>query len=119
MAVILVVEDDPAMMKLATDILQAADHAVVQAPDGPDAIQICRERHVDVLVADMILPHLDGVTVFEQCRRKLPHLEAVLMSGYSPSFLRERFTFPFGVVLLEKPFSPGVLISAVKQALRQ
>jgi CheY-like chemotaxis protein len=119
MAVILVVEDDAAMMRLATDILQSADHAVVQAPDGPEAIQLCREQHIDLLLADMILPHLDGVTVFEQCRRKLPHLEAVLMSGYSANFLRERFTFPFGVVLLEKPFSAGVLISAINQALRQ
>ncbi len=119
MAKILVVEDDPAMMRLATEILQAADHTVVQAPDGPEAIQLCREQHVDLLLADMILPHLDGVTVLEQCRRKLPELEAVLMSGYSATFLRERFTFPFGIVLLEKPFSPGVLISAVKQALTQ
>jgi two-component system cell cycle sensor histidine kinase/response regulator CckA len=119
MAKILVVEDDPAMMRLATEILQAADHTVVQAPDGPEAIQLCRNQHVDLLLADMILPHLDVVTVLEQCRRKLPDLEAVLMSGYSATFLRERFTFPVGIVLLEKPFSPGVLISAVQQALTQ
>lgn len=62
---ILVVDDDPIFLDSLAGVLRAAGHTVAVAPDGDEALAICRRERVDLLVADWIMPRMDGV---ELCR---------------------------------------------------
>ncbi len=57
---ILIVEDDPLSMKLATDVLQARGYDTLHSVDGMDTLQIARENHPDLIIMDIRLPEISG-----------------------------------------------------------
>ena len=65
-ATVLVVEDDPTINQTVTDRLVSEGFSVVQAFDGPGAVAAHGERHIDLVVLDVMLPGFDGLEV---CRR--------------------------------------------------
>jgi two-component system, cell cycle response regulator DivK len=58
---ILVIEDTPANMALATDILESAGHATLQAAHARQGIEMARSERPDVVLMDMQLPGMDGL----------------------------------------------------------
>jgi two-component system cell cycle response regulator DivK len=58
---ILVIEDTPANMALATDILESAGHATLRASQAPQGIEMARVERPDVVLMDMQLPGMDGL----------------------------------------------------------
>lgn len=60
-ALVLVVEDNPANMKLATMLLERAGHRVVHADNAADGIALARERRPDLILMDVQLPGMDGL----------------------------------------------------------
>ncbi len=70
---ILIVDDVPANLSLLIDTLEAAGHRVVAAPSGEVALQIAPDARPDLILMDVMMPHMDG---FETCRR-LKRLEAI------------------------------------------
>ena len=68
-AVVLVVEDDEGNRLLVRRVLEEDGHTVVEAPDGPCALQMLRVEPVDVVVLDLGLPDLDGLEVLAELRR--------------------------------------------------
>src|ERR1051326_3644668 len=65
---ILVVEDDPRLAATLERVLKAEGHDVECAPDGADALRRARERSVDLVVLDLMLPGLDGISVCKRLR---------------------------------------------------
>jgi two-component system cell cycle response regulator DivK len=61
MATVLVVEDDPANMKLAALLLRSAGHQVLQAVDAQGAIALARSARPDLVLMDILLPGMDGL----------------------------------------------------------
>lgn len=68
MARILVVDDDTKTVRTITLYLEEEGHQVVQATDGMRAVLSCREREPDLIVLDLMLPHVDGLHVAELVR---------------------------------------------------
>jgi len=62
MATILVVEDNPTSLKLATVLLHNAGHAVLQAADGQSAVDMVREQRPDLVLMDVQMAGMDGLT---------------------------------------------------------
>ncbi|MCZ6634585.1 MAG: response regulator [bacterium] len=60
---ILVVEDNPMNMELVSDILEAHGYQIMQAINGNDAISLVQEKTPDLILMDIQLPGLDGLTV--------------------------------------------------------
>ncbi len=58
---ILIVEDDPLSMKLATDLLHAHGYDTLHSVDGMDTFQIAREHHPDLIIMDIQLPEVSGI----------------------------------------------------------
>ncbi len=56
---VLIVDDDPALRRLALDVLKDAGHELLEAPDGARALRLLQERAVDVVVSDLRMPELD------------------------------------------------------------
>jgi CheY-like chemotaxis protein len=115
---ILVVDDDPDMRLYLRGCLLglgAGVAAILDAADGEEALRMVRADHVDLVVSDVILPHLDGVSLRRAIRGDptREHLPVLLISG------QERPALPDGPVdaWLPKPFNARQLLAAVRRLL--
>ena len=61
MAKVLIVEDNPANMKLAAFLLQSAGHSVLSATDAEAGLALARDEHPDLILMDIQLPGMDGL----------------------------------------------------------
>jgi signal transduction histidine kinase/CheY-like chemotaxis protein len=116
-AMVLVVEDEPALRALAVTVLEEQGYGVLQAGNGRDATVIA-ERHgagIDLLLTDVVMPGLSGPELAQHLRVLCPGLEVLFMSGYNDSRLVSRGIDQTGVNLLVKPFTPDELLSRVAQ----
>ncbi|MCA9371810.1 response regulator [Candidatus Woesebacteria bacterium] len=66
---LLVVEDEDALRQLYVDVLQEAGYEVVQAKDGEVALKLIKENQYDLILLDIILPHLDGLQLLEKLQK--------------------------------------------------
>ncbi len=69
MATILIVEDNPANMKLAVFLLQHAGYNVLSAADAESGLALAREQHPDLILMDIQLPGMDGLAAIELLKR--------------------------------------------------
>ena len=69
MATILLVEDNPANMKLAIFLLEHAGYTVISATDAEGGLGLAREQHPDLILMDIQLPGMDGLAATELLKR--------------------------------------------------
>ncbi|MCB9914819.1 MAG: response regulator [Planctomycetes bacterium] len=114
--VVLLVEDDAAVLEVSTQALHKAGHEVRTAANGHDALQVAAGlERLDVVVTDAVMPEMGGTDLVQALREHLPELPAVVMSGYSQELLRAQQALG-DAVYLPKPFSAAQLVEAVGQA---
>jgi DNA-binding response OmpR family regulator len=68
MSVILVVEDDANIRKLITTYLKRDNHRVLEAVDGEDALNVLEREHIDLMIADIVMPKTDGYELTRELR---------------------------------------------------
>ena len=115
---ILVVDDEPKIVKLARDYLQRQGYQVATAADGPMALAIARREKPALVVLDLNLPGMDGLDVCRALRRD---------SGVPIIMLTARVEETDRLIGLElgaddyitKPFSPRELVARVRAVLRR
>lgn len=88
MATILIVEDNPANLKLAAMLLEKSGHAVLRAEDGETGVRLAREAKPDLMLIDIQMPGIDGLEATRQlradpatARMKIVALTALAMKG--------------------------------------
>lgn len=113
---ILVVDDEPSIRRLATRALLEEGFDVREAGDGVQALEIVHAGGVSVLVSDVVMPRLNGVQLMERLARSHPQLPVVLMSGYANAELTA-MGIAAPCALLTKPFTPEVLVEEVRRCL--
>jgi PAS domain S-box-containing protein len=115
---VLVAEDEPVVRDLILTTLRRAGYQAVAVADGRKAMELIgREGEaIDVLVSDVIMPHVGGLELVDQVRAVRPDLPIILISGYSLK-LPPAGTIGEGVVLLQKPFTAQRLTEAIRQAM--
>jgi two-component system, cell cycle sensor histidine kinase and response regulator CckA len=114
---VLVVEDEDVVRGLVRQVLEGAGFEVLVARDGEEAFALAAERHVDVLLSDLMMPNLGGQEVAERLRASHPELKVVFMSGYAESGLFSDGALPAGTAFLEKPFTFSELTESVQSLL--
>jgi len=115
---ILVVDDEPKMVKLARDYLEQSGYRVVSAEDGQLALTVARHERPDLVVLDLNLPAMDGLDVCRALRRE---------SAVPIIMLTARIEETDRLIGLElgaddyitKPFSPRELVARVRAVLRR
>ncbi|MBZ0272583.1 response regulator [bacterium] len=120
MSRVLVIDDDAVIRQLLRELLTREGHDVVVCADGRDAADIWRERAFDLIVTDIFMPEMDGLSVVMELARTHPRPRVIAISGGAPSGFAsylpaaERFGADrtFG-----KPFDPGELLAAVRELL--
>jgi len=118
MKTILVVDDEPAIVKLARDYLEHAGYAVLTAADGTAALATIRQRHPDLIVLDLGLPGTDGLDVTREVRRD--STTPIVMLTARDDELDKLLGLELGADdYLTKPFSPRELVARVRAVLRR
>jgi two-component system cell cycle sensor histidine kinase/response regulator CckA len=109
---ILVVEDEPAMLEVTRRILDSHGYTVLTAGDGPTALQIAEEHDgpIDVLLSDVVMPHMLGKEVAERISGLRPGIRVLFMSGYAQSVVP-------GHDVVDKPFTEAILLTRIRELL--
>ncbi len=115
---ILVVDDEARIVKLARDYLERAGFRVSSAADGPAALQAARRERPDLIVLDLMLPGLDGLDVARTLRRE-SDVPIIMLTARV-----EEADRLIGLELgaddyITKPFSPRELVARVRTVLRR
>jgi two-component system cell cycle sensor histidine kinase/response regulator CckA len=114
---ILLVDDEPALLRLATQALERAGHRVTTAEDGQDALEQLQDGlSPDLLVTDVAMPGLDGVELASGATALILGLPVLLLSGYAASTLSVDLRQK-GWGFLAKPWTADSLCAAVAKAL--
>jgi sigma-B regulation protein RsbU (phosphoserine phosphatase) len=114
---ILVIDDEPGMLRAVERIL-AADHHVFTCPSPQQAIELADSIRPDLVICDISMPRLDGFEVMEQLKRRRPELDVIMMTGLSdpePQLIRAIREKAF--YFIEKPFNREVMLTLVARAL--
>jgi PAS domain S-box-containing protein len=115
--VVLVVEDDAGVRRFLREALASVGYQVVEAETSLAALTRASEiPALDVLVTDVVLPHLTGVALAARLRTRFPHLRAVLISGHPEHIVRGLGLGDGTCRVLEKPFTAGQLQRAIADA---
>jgi two-component system KDP operon response regulator KdpE len=118
MTFILVVDDEPHIVRTLTINLRARDYAVESAGDGRSALQIMAERTPDVIVLDLGLPDMDGVEVLRRVR-KTSNVPVVVLSARHDSDDKIEALDAGADDYVTKPFGMDELLARVRAAARR
>ena len=114
--VVLLVEDDDPVRELIGRALRANGFEVVAAASGEEALDIELDRHVDLLLSDVLLPNQNGFEVANQIRARSPQIPIVFMSGYYDQAVAEAAHLDISSTILQKPFAMADLLAHLRAA---
>jgi DNA-binding response OmpR family regulator len=116
---VLIVEDDASLSKFLSDELRAESFAVDLAPDAEVALQMLEEgRRCDLLILDLNLPQLDGMSLLQRVRPRRPRMPIIVLSARSRVEDKVRALHDGANDYLVKPFSFLELLARVQALLR-
>jgi CheY-like chemotaxis protein len=116
---ILLVEDETVVRHLVAEILESSGYTVMQAGDGPSALELLR-RHsgkLDLLVTDVVMPGMSGPEVAQAVTSMRPGTEVLYTSGYTDSAIGHHGVLEPGIAFLQKPFSADDLTRKIRALL--
>ncbi|HKP22806.1 MAG TPA: response regulator [Dongiaceae bacterium] len=117
--VVLVVEDDTMVLRLAVELLTRLGYQTVEARDGPEATAVLeRGGRIDLLFTDVVLPKgMNGTVLAREAQRRRQDLKVLYMSGYTADAIIHHGVLEKGVHLLTKPFRKVELARKVRLVL--
>lgn len=115
---VLVVDDEPAVLSISTRILEREGYLVLQASDGAIALDmIVSQGPPDLVLTDVMMPGIGGVELARRLKENWPSLPVVFMSGFSADDVRWKGAVNIASCVLQKPFLPDTLVTAVASLL--
>ncbi len=116
MAEILLAEDDEAMRTFLHNALVRAGHTVISVPDGIEAMREISEASFDLLIADIVMPGLDGIELSQQAVGINPNLKVLFITGFAAVAMNAKREVADAQVL-SKPFHLRELVANVDEIL--
>jgi PAS domain S-box-containing protein len=117
---LLLVEDESSVLDVGKNMLEHLGYRVLTAEDGGQALKIYMEHQDEIalVLADMVMPRMDGIALFHALQAQRPGIKVILMSGYPPEEAQK--TLGQGMVdWLQKPMTLRHLAQVVSGALRR
>jgi len=115
---ILLVDDQPKTLAMYGKVLEKGGFAVTAADSGREAFQKMKDEPIDLVLADVVMPRIDGLEILKQVGAEYPGVPGILrVGGLTNEILLEAAEFG-AAQTLGKPVKPGTLLRSVRQALR-
>jgi two-component system cell cycle sensor histidine kinase/response regulator CckA len=113
---ILLVEDEEAVRAFGARALASRGYTVLQAASGIEALQVVEQNggKIDLIVSDVVMPEMDGPTMFGELRKRGVKAKVIFVSGYAEDAFAKNLPEGEDFSFLPKPFSLKQLIEAVK-----
>lgn len=117
MARILIAEDDPAVREFVSRALIARGYAVTAVDDGEKALDAACNDGYDLLITDVIMPGMDGITLALEVNQRWPELKVLVMTGFAEEEQRAKVQDDCVTGVISKPFTLQQICSAAASAL--
>jgi CheY-like chemotaxis protein len=115
---ILVVEDDPTVRLLVTEILTVSGYTTIEAAAPDEALVLVEQiPPVDLILTDMVMPGMDGTALVARLLERWPGTRVLFMSGYADLALAESGIIAAGFDFIGKPFTPRSLTAKLRQVM--
>ncbi len=102
---ILIVDDDPAITSLLASFLGFQGYLCETATNGKVALEVASHYHFDVVMTDILMPEMDGITLTKTLLRQFPNLLIMVMSGRCDETSMESAVAAGGHDFIKKPFT--------------
>ncbi|MFC1725182.1 PAS domain S-box protein [candidate division KSB1 bacterium] len=116
---ILLIDDEKLVRSVGKDILTDLGYKVHLASSGKQGIKLL-EKHMDsirLVLLDMIMPEMDGETVYKELKKINPDIKIIIVSGYSQNGTAEKIVKKEKTVFVQKPFQMKELSEALRKVL--
>ncbi|MCB1875740.1 MAG: response regulator [Chromatiales bacterium] len=119
MASILAVDDSASMRQMVSFTLKGAGYEVVEASDGVEALNVAKTRNVNLVITDVNMPNMDGITLIKELRalpsyKFIPMLMLTTESAMDKKSAGKQAGATGWIV---KPFNPDQLLATIKKVL--
>jgi CheY-like chemotaxis protein len=116
---VLLVEDHSLLRKVTAEMIRGMGYNVLVS-DGPEAaLELARQHDIDLLVSDVVMPDMNGVTLRDKIVATRPRVRTLLMSGYSGDVISQYGDVGPGTALLAKPFTAEALGAQMRALLER
>ncbi len=117
MATILIAEDDRAVREFVSRALRQDGHEITAVGDGQQALNALEKGRFDMLLADIVMPQLDGIALALKAAKEYPDLPVLLMTGYAAERQRAHNLDALIQDVISKPFTLDEIREAVRKLL--
>jgi CheY-like chemotaxis protein len=123
---ILIIDDDPDIIEIATLILGTQDYEVTSARNGEDGLARLRESKPDLIILDLLMPKMNGFDVYKELHTsswaEYQDIPILIFSSVDEAASRQRYELETGCSIVfgdyvEKPLVPAVLLTKVAELL--
>ena len=119
MARILIADDSPSMLRLVSTALADAGHDVVAAPDGVQALRLARDQSVDLVITDVNMPNMDGITLVGELRAldDMTGKPILLLTTEISADKKKKAKDAGATGWINKPFDPDQVLATIDRLL--
>jgi two-component system cell cycle response regulator CpdR len=117
LANILLAEDDKAVREFVSRALRQDGHEVMAVSDGQQALTALENRIFDMMLADIVMPQVDGIALALKASKDFPDLPVLLMTGYSAERQRAHNMDALVHEVISKPFTLDQIRETVRRVL--
>lgn len=118
---VLLVEDEPTVLKLASSLLRKLGYKVLEASNGQEALALVKEecagREIDLVMTDVVMPEMGGMALTNRLRVLRPEIKVLFTSGYTDEAVLIHKFISGDVPFLQKPFTAESLARKVREVL--
>lgn len=117
-ATLLLVDDDHGFRQLVRYELEKEGYSsILEAEDGDEALNLIREKHVDLLLLDLRMPRLQGEEVLRVVKENHPSIGVIVVTGRTESSVRKSVLELGAEAYFEKPYDSAELFSSISRVL--
>ncbi len=119
MAKILAVDDSASMRQMVSSTLKGAGHDVIEASDGVEALGVAQNGSVDLVISDVNMPNMDGITLIGELRKLASYkfIPILMLTTESSMDKKTQGKAAGATGWIVKPFNPDQLLATIKKVL--
>ena len=114
---ILVVDGDPGIRELLSEILSQEGHAVKVVQDGKEALLKIRKESFDLVFTNLRMPRMNGIQLLEELQKIAPHIRVIVIAGAGDLEIVTKMRKLGAYDYISKPFFLNTILQKVKKAL--